>query len=93
MKEYYQKAIKKLTWFWLSNLISFNEQGHEKQKEPETSDQSLIRLYKTDKVQILVQLDKVQLYIHRKEGVKEYSEILWNMYIYKYSKYIYILLR
>ena len=35
-------------------------------------------VYKTssDKVQMLIQLDKVQLYIHRKEGVKEYSEIL-----------------
>ena len=34
--------------------------------------------YKTspDKVQMLVQLDKVQLYIYRKEGVKEYCEIL-----------------
>ena len=34
--------------------------------------------YKTssNKVQMLVQLDKVQLYIHRKEGVKEHCEIL-----------------
>ena len=43
-KEYYQKALKKLTLFFFSNTISFNEQDHEQQKEPETSDQSLIRL-------------------------------------------------
>ena len=32
------KSLKKM------NPISFNEQDHEKQKESETSDQSLIRL-------------------------------------------------
>ena len=44
LKECYQKAWKKSTLFFLSNPISFNEQGHEKGKEPETSDQSRIRL-------------------------------------------------
>ena len=44
MNEDYQKALKKLTLFFLSNPISFNEQDHEKQKGPEASDQSLIRL-------------------------------------------------
>ena len=43
-KEYYQKALKKLALFFLSNPISFNKQDHEKKIEPETSDQSLIRL-------------------------------------------------
>ena len=38
------KSHKKLTLIFLSNPISFNEQDHEKQKEPETNDQSLIRL-------------------------------------------------
>ena len=37
-KEYYQKALKKLTLFFPSNPISFNKQDHEKQTEPETSD-------------------------------------------------------
>ena len=32
MKEYYQKALEKLTLFCLSNLISFNEQGHKNKK-------------------------------------------------------------
>ena len=38
VKEGYEKAFKKLTLFFLLNPISFNEQDHEKQKEPETSD-------------------------------------------------------
>ena len=33
MKEDYQKVFKKLTLFFLSNPISFNEQDHEKQKK------------------------------------------------------------
>ena len=36
MKEYYRKALKKLTLLFLSNQISFNEQDHEKHKGPET---------------------------------------------------------
>ena len=39
------ESIKNVSFFFLlSNPISFNEQGYEKEKEPETSDQSLIRL-------------------------------------------------
>ena len=38
------KSLKMLTLFSPSNSILFNEQNHEKQKKPETSDQSLIRL-------------------------------------------------
>ena len=38
VKEGYEKAFKKLTLFFLLNPISFNEQDHEKRKEPETSD-------------------------------------------------------
>ena len=44
LKEDYQKALSKLTLFFLWNIILFNEQDHEKQKGSETSDQSLIRL-------------------------------------------------
>ena len=44
LKEDYQKALKKLTLSFLLNRISLNEQDHEKQKKPEVSDQSLIRL-------------------------------------------------
>ena len=38
------ESLKKVNFIFLSNTISFNEQDHEQQKEPETSDQSLIRL-------------------------------------------------
>ena len=44
MKEDYQKALKKLILFFLSNLVPFNVQNYQKQKGPGTSDQSLLRL-------------------------------------------------
>ena len=44
--EDYQKAIKKLTLFFLSNPVPFNVQSYHKQKGPGTSDQSLFRLQK-----------------------------------------------
>ena len=44
MKEDYQKALKKLTLFFLSNPVSFNGQNYQKQKGSETSYQSLFRL-------------------------------------------------
>ena len=44
MKEDYQKALKKLTLFFLSNPVPFNEQSYQKQKGSGTSDQSLFRL-------------------------------------------------
>ena len=44
LKEDYQKALNKSTLFFPLNPISFNEQDHEKQKGPQTSDHSLIRL-------------------------------------------------
>ena len=37
LKENYQKALKKLTLFFLSNPISFNGQSHQKQKGSGTS--------------------------------------------------------
>ena len=37
------KGLKKLTLFFLLNLIPFNEQDHKKQKGRETSDLSFIR--------------------------------------------------
>ena len=43
-KEDYQKAFKKLTLFFLSNPVPFNEQSYKKLRGPGTSDQSLIRL-------------------------------------------------
>ena len=45
MKEDYQKALKKLSLFFLSNPVSFNEQSYQKQKGAGTSDRSLFRLY------------------------------------------------
>ena len=44
MKEDYQKALKKLTLFFLLNPVPFNEQSYQKQKGSGTSDQSLIML-------------------------------------------------
>ena len=46
MKEDYQKALKNLTLFSLSNPVPFHGQSYQKQKGPETSDQSLLRLQK-----------------------------------------------
>ena len=42
-KEDYQKALKKMTLVFLSNLVSFNGQNYQKHKGPGTSDQSLFR--------------------------------------------------
>ena len=55
MKEDYQKALKKLTLFFLSNQVPFNGQSYQKQKGPGTSDQSLFRLQnKFRKIPLLV---------------------------------------
>ena len=42
----YQKALKKLTLFFLSNPVPFNGKSYQKQKGPGSSDQSLFRLQK-----------------------------------------------
>ena len=44
MKEDYQKALKNLTLFLLSDQVPFNGQSYQKQKGSGTSDQSLFRL-------------------------------------------------
>ena len=44
MKEDHQKALKKLTLFFLSNPVPFNRQIYRKQKGPVTIDQSLFKL-------------------------------------------------
>ena len=55
MKEDDQKALKKLTLFFLSNPVPFNGQSYQKQKGPGTSDQSLFRLQnKFRKIPLLV---------------------------------------
>ena len=38
LKEDYQKALKKVTSFFLSNPVPFNRQNNQKQKGPGTSD-------------------------------------------------------
>ena len=43
MKEDYQKALKKSTFFLL-NPVPFNGQSYQKQKGPRTSDKLLFRL-------------------------------------------------
>ena len=53
MKEYYQKALKKSTF--LANLVAFNGESYQKQKEPGTREQSLFRLQnKLRKIILLV---------------------------------------
>ena len=47
MKEDYQKALKKLTLFFLSNPVPFNGQSYQKQKGSGTSHQSLFRSQNT----------------------------------------------
>ena len=55
MKGDYQKPLKKLTLFFLLNPVPFNGQSYKKQKELETSDQSLYRLQnKFKKISLLV---------------------------------------
>ena len=55
LKEDYQKALKKLPLFFLSNPVPFNGQSYQKQKGPGTSDQSLFRLQnKSRKMSLLV---------------------------------------
>ena len=51
----YQKGLKKLISFFLSNAIPFNEQSYLKQKGSGTSDQLLFRLQnKFRKIHLLV---------------------------------------
>ena len=55
MKEDYQKALKKVTSFFLSNPVPFNRQNYQKQRGPGTSDQLLFRLQnKFRKIPLLV---------------------------------------
>ena len=55
MKGDYQKPLKKLTLFFLSNPVPFNGQSYKKQKGLGTSNQSLFRLQnKFTKISILV---------------------------------------
>ena len=44
LKENFPKAFKKLTLFFLSNPVHFNEQNYQKEKGPRTSDQLLFSL-------------------------------------------------
>ena len=55
MKEDYQKALKKVTSFFLLNPVPLNRENYQKQKGPGTSDQSLFRLQnKFRKIPLLV---------------------------------------
>ena len=55
LKEDYQKTLKKVTSFFLSNLVPFNRQSYQKQKGTGTSDQSLFSLQnKFKKIPLLV---------------------------------------
>ena len=55
LKAGYQKALKKVTSFFLSNPVPFNGKNYQKQKGPGTSDQLLFRLRnKFRKIPLLV---------------------------------------
>ena len=55
MKEDYQKPLKTLNLFFLSNPVSFNGQSYQKEKRPGTSDLSLFTLQnKFTKISLLV---------------------------------------
>ena len=55
MKQGYQKTFKKLTLFFLSNLVPFKGQSYQKQKGPVTTDQLLFKLQnKYRKIPLLV---------------------------------------
>ena len=51
MKEDYQKALKKLTLFFVSNPVPFNGQSYQKQKGPGTSED--VRKGKNKKLNVL----------------------------------------
>ena len=53
-KVVYQKALKKLISFFLSNPVPFNRKGYLKQKGPGTSDQLLFSLQNEFKKKILI---------------------------------------
>ena len=58
LKEDYQKALKKATFFFLSNPVPFNRQIYQKQRGPGTSEQSLFGLLnKFRKIPLLVMYD------------------------------------
>ena len=52
LKEDYQKALKKLILFFLSNPVPFNGQRYQKQKRPGTSDHHSLG-YKTSSEKFL----------------------------------------
>ena len=55
LKENYQKALKKITSFFLLNPVPFNKQNYQNQKGPGTSNQLLFRLKnKFRKIPLLV---------------------------------------
>ena len=55
LKEDYQKALKKVTSFFLPNPVPFNRQKYQKQMRSGTSDQPLFRLRnKFRKISLLV---------------------------------------
>ena len=81
LKEDYQKALKKVTSFFLSNPVPFNGQNDQKQKGPRTSHQSLFRLQnKFRKVPLLV-----LYYLTKFDDVKQFLSYSKN-YICKFME-------
>ena len=79
LKEDYQKALKKLILFFLSNPVPFNGQRYQKQKRPGTSDQSLSRIQnKFRKIPLLVISDQF-------DYVKAVFELFQKLYLQIYA--------
>ena len=79
LKGDYQKALKKLILFFISNPVPFNDQSYQKQKGPGTSGQSLFRLQnKFRQTSLLVtyymtKFDKVVFELFQKLHLQNYA--------------------
>ena len=82
MKKDYQKALKRLILFFLSNPVLFNKQSYQKQKVPGASDQSLFRLQ--NKFRIITLL--VTCYLTKFDDImKAIFELLQKLYLQIYA--------
>ena len=81
MKEDYQKALKKLISFFLSNPVPFNGQSYLKQKGPGTSGQSLFRLQnKLRKIPLLL-----IYYLNKFDDIKQFLSYSKKLHLQFYA--------
>ena len=72
MKADYQKALKNLISFFLSNPVPLNRKSYLKQKGSGTSDQSLFRL-KNDDIMVIIQKHDVVFELFQKLHLQIYA--------------------